>query len=178
MNEKSNNGKPEERDVKKNFLLTTSENDQLKKYSKQLGTTQSQFIRQALYEKYRRLNSGNGNRNFNGIQEILEALLYNTEESKKDIAELNKELRERDKDIKERDQIMRNIASQLQRDLLEKHLDSFVKLWGDGSYFPNQLIERSGLEDSLVFGLIGELKKQNRIINIKTGKMRLKSNAE
>ena len=175
---KENNGKLEEKDIKKNFLLSESENNQLKKYSKQLGVSQSQFIRQALYDKYRRIDSGNGNRNFNGIQDILEALLQNTEESRKDIAELTKELREREEDIKERDQIMKNIASQLQGDLLEKHIDSFVKIWGVNAYFPNQLIELSGLEDSIVLGLIGVLKKQNRIVNLKTGKMRLKPNAE
>ncbi len=181
MSEKNNNGKLEEKDVKKNFMVSKSENDQLKKYSKQLGIPQSQLIRQALYEKYRRINSGNGNRNFNGIQDIVEAILFNVEESRKDIIELREEKRKMEEEIKERDQIMKDITNmynQFQKDSLGKHLEGFVKLWDVNAYYPKQLIELSGLEDSIVFGLIGELKKQDRIINTKTGKMRLKLNAE
>lgn len=161
--------------VLKTFELPEAENEILIQSSEKLGISQAQFIRRAIEEKIRRSQNGSNNMNLTGIQDILEALLFNQEKASKEISQLNKTIKERDHKISEIISIDKQIAGLIQQNGISKSIE-IVREAFTLNKKPLTMIELqriTGLTKALTVGVIGKMKEQELIRYTRTGKLEM-----
>ena len=159
----------EKRDKRIHIAFNESELEEIDKYRKESKTTRSNFIRQAIFEKIRRIENPEINiGNMENINDLMTQLL-NGQKKQQEVNKLIMERATTGKDLKNSFNALKGLVKNANGKIKRMKIINLLK--AHGSLRINKLIELSGFSKETIYELIAD--QEIFSINLKTGGIKL-----